>query len=484
MPTEMKRPDLSRGALAHLSDPDTISRPGKVESGLGTIYPHERHMRKKMKKIGLSLLAVTFITQISAQNWPQWRGPDGRGISQETDLPLTWSPEKNVLWKASVPGTGHSSPVIWGDQIFLTSAIQGKELPEPTAAIHYVQGQVFKHPDWAGSNFEWAFKVFALEKSSGKISWERTAYAGPVYDHIHRRNTYASGTPVTDGEFLYAYFGAEGLYCYDLEGKLIWKKSFDGIGTVGMGNGTSPVLFEDQILLVIDQEMGGTDSFLLSLDRKTGEEQWRVARKARVTWSTPILVEQNGQPILVVAAAEANIAYDPRTGREIWKTEGLVSHAIPSPVTDHEVVFLSAGSGPKHTMAVRLGGSGDLTGSDHIVWKYQKGSAYVPSSIYYQGHLYLVSDKGIITCLDGKTGEVIYEGGRMPVAAEVKASPVAFADKILITNEDGATFVIKAGPEFEVLSSNSVGEPVWASPAISDGTIFIRGREHLFAIGR
>jgi outer membrane protein assembly factor BamB len=313
--------------------------------------------------------------------------------------------------------------------------------------------------------------------------WERTSYQGKVYDHRHRKNTYASATPVTDGRLLYAYFGSEGLYCYDLSGKLRWSKSLGNIGTIGMGNGTSPVLFREKIIVLADQEFDGQGSFLVALHKETGEELWRVDRRNRVTWSTPLLVAAAGRTELVVAGAEANISYDPDSGREIWQARGLVRHAIPSPVTDLNAVFLSAGSQDKQTIAVKLGGSGDLTGSEKILWEYSKGSAYVPSPIYCQGYFYLLADNGIVTCLNPRNGEVVYEGGRMPSPGSVKASPVAFEGKILISNENGQSVVIRAGPRFEVLQTNSVEESVWASPAVSNGRIFIRGQRHLFAIG-
>jgi outer membrane protein assembly factor BamB len=323
--------------------------------------------------------------------------------------------------------------------------------------------------------------VISIDARNGKMLWDRTAYDGPVFDHRHRKNTYASPTPSTDGEYVYAFFGSEGLYCYDFKGKLVWNVSLGGIPQLGMGPGASPVLYKDLVIVVCDHDMGD-GSFIAALNRKTGKEVWRVSRKTRATWATPVLVSRNGREELIVSGAETVLSYDPATGKEIWRCKGVESHAIPSPVVGHEMVFLSAGSQAKRAMAVRLGGTGDLTDSPSIVWKYDKGTAYVPSPILYGDYLYLMTDRGLLTCLDAKTGVVKYEGGRPPIPATFTASPVAFDGKIMLTSEDGDTFVVKAGPVHEVLRTNSIGEPVYASPAISSGRIYIRGASHLFCI--
>lgn len=438
-----------------------------------------------MKTIPGILLIFFLSSLVVAENWPQWRGPSQQGVTSELGLVTQWGDRENILWKTSIPGRGHSSPIVWNDQLFLTTALEGPELPDgPRAPKHMMGDQEFKHPDWTGSDHVWSLKVLSLDRKTGQILWERAAYEGPVYDHKHRANTYASPTPVTDGTYLWAYFGAEGIYCYDLQGNLIWEKDLGDIGTIGMGVGSSPVLHEDKIILVCDQNFGGNESFVVALNKRTGERIWKVDRTQRASWATPLLLTVEGRDELLVSGAEQIVSYDPATGEVIWTSEGVVSHAIPSIVYDDKRVYLSAGSQAKRAMAIRLGGRGDLTGSDYVVWRHDKGTAYVPSPIYYQGYLYLMTDKGILTCLDAETGEVIYEGGRVPVPATFKASPVAFDGKILLSSEDGDVFVIKAGPQHEVLQTNSLHEPIVASPAISNGVIFIRGAQHLFAIGR
>lgn len=435
-----------------------------------------------MLAAGLLLGGMTVALTEDPDNWPQWRGPGGLGIFHNQAFPLVWSGTRNLLWKTAIPGKGHSSPIVWGTKIFLTTAIQGKKLHGPTAVKHYMNGEEFQHPQWAGSDHAWTLKILCLERSNGQTLWERTAYQGKVYDHIHEMGSYASATPVTDGTRLWAYFGPEGLYCFNLEGELLWEKSLGGIGTFGMGTGTSPLLYKDKLILVVDQEMDGKDSYMLALHKESGRELWKVQRSMRVTWATPLLVEGREQPELIVSGAEEVVSYDPDTGRELWRSEGVVSHAIPSPVSDGNFVYVSAGSQAKRSFALRLGSDEELAGRDRILWRYEKGAAYVPSPIYYNGHFYLISDRGVITCLNAMTGEAVYEN-RLPKPGTVKSSLVAGDGKIIASTEAGDTFVIKAGPQFEVLAVNSIGEAIWASPAVSEGNIFLRGAEHLFAVG-
>lgn len=416
-------------------------------------------------------------------NWAQWRGPSGLGISAASDYPEDWSPDKNIAWKAAVPGRGLSSPVVWGSHLFITTSIEGAIVPGHTAPDHlgFDLKPGYLHPDSVGVDHQNALKVLAYDTANGRLLWEQTAYDGPMYDNRHKKNTYASPTTVTDGTLVYAFFEAAGLYAYDFTGKLAWKKSLGNIAKAGLGPGTSPILYDNLLVLQIDQEMGA-GSAIVALDKTTGNEVWRAPRTTRRSWATPIVVNASNRAELVASGAEVVIAYDPRTGTELWRTKGVQSHPIPSPVAGAGLVFLTAGSQAKRAMAVRPGGSGDLTGTPAIAWRYDKGTAYVPSPIAYGQYLYLMSDTGIITCLDASTGQVQYEGGRPPVPGTFTASLVAYGDRILQTSEDGDTFAIKAGPKHEILRTNSVGEPVYASLALAGGTIYIRGNQHLFAI--
>lgn len=412
-------------------------------------------------------------------NWPQWRGPSGAGIAEGV-FRDTWTPE-TVAWKVPIPGAGHSSPVVSNGRIYLTTAVEGDPAPPGHKAPVHLGFDLkpgYVNPDSCCIDRTYALKVIALDAASGDLLWERTAFNGAMYDDRHRKNTYASSTIATDGEWLYAYFESAGLYAYDTNGNLKWKVDFGGLAKAGMGPGMSPLIYGDLLIVQNDLEMG-EGSHILALDRRTGKQLWKTARAHRRSWATPIIVKANGRDELIASGAESVIAYDPKTGAELWRTDGVRSHPIPSVVQGHGLLFATAGSGAKVALAIR---PGDVAQTERIAWRYNKGTAYVASPILYGDYLYLISDAGLMTCIDAKTGEVQYQGGRPPVPATFRASPVAFDGKLLITSEDGDTFVIKAGPAHEVLRTNSVGEPVWASPALANGTIYIRGANHLFAI--
>jgi outer membrane protein assembly factor BamB len=434
--------------------------------------------------ISLALAGVSvFSENAAAGNWPQWRGPDGSGISTEKNLPSEWSPTKNIKWKTPIDGRAHSSPIVWGNRVFLTTAVEGEVVQGAKAVKHTVDGgKEFLHPDSVGADRKHSFKVISLDRASGKILWQSTAWEGTPYDNRHRKSSYAASTPATDGKLVYAFFGTEGLYAYDFKGNLAWKAQLGNLGTVGMGTGTSPILFDNLVIVQCDEE-NGESSFIVALDKKTGKEAWRTPRKVQVSWSTPLLARTSTRAELITSGTEAVVAYDPATGKELWRHKGVESNAVPSPVANGEMAFLVAGFPTKIAMAIRLGQNGDLTGTPNVPWTYAKGTAYVPSPILYGDYLYLTTDRGILTCIDAKTGEVKYEGGRIPIPATFTASPVAFEGKILMTSEDGDTFIVKAGTKHEILGTNSVGEPVYASPAIADGHIFIRGEKNLYSIG-
>lgn len=438
-----------------------------------------------MKHFSLLALVVVCGALLSAADWPQWRGPNGQGVSKETGLPSDWAPDRNIAWKTAIEGRGHSSPVVIGGRIFLTTSIKGEHVPGRTAPVHlgFDRKPGYVHPDSVDVDYKHTLKVLAVDAATGTIVWTRTAYDGVMADDRHRKNTYASSTTASDGRFIYAFFESAGLYAYEFDGTPAWQVSLGNIIKAGLGPGSSPILHEDVIILQCDQEMGD-GSFIVALNRFTGKEVWRAERRSRRSWATPLIVRTPQRAELITSAAEVTIAYDPTTGRELWRANGVDSHPIPSFVAGHGLVFATAGSQAKRALAIRVGGSGDLTNSPSVIWRHNKGTAYVPSPILYGKYLYLLTDTGIMTCLDALTGAVVYEGGRVPVPARFTASPVAFGDMLLLTSEDGDTFVIKAGATHEVVRTNSVGEPVYASPAIANGRIFIRGDRHLFAIGK
>lgn len=417
--------------------------------------------------------------------WPQWRGIGGLGIAADATLPADWDLQHNLLWKTEIEGRGHSSPVIWEHHLFLTTAVEGEVIPGAKAPIHMMNGEPFKHPDSVGSDKSHTLEVLAIDAASGEILWSKVAYEGRVYDDRHKASSYASPTPVVDGERVYAYFGSQGVYAYDFEGNLVWSRDIGDLSTIGMGVGTSPVLYED--LLLIQADSGeGEDSSLVALDRRTGEEVWRVARPVEVSWSTPLLVsDAQGHAQLVTNGNQFLIAYDPASGKEIWRVKGLESNAIHSPLAAGEgVVVLTAGFPRKVTAAVELDLEGDHSHEDAWAWSYNKGTAYVVSNLVYDGRLFLVSDGGVVTCLDARSGEVIYEGGRFPGRGRFMASPIVVDGKMLLISTDGDAAFIGTGPEFKILSQSSLGEPVIATPSVATGRLYIRAERHLFAIGR
>ncbi len=415
----------------------------------------------------------------STTNWPGWRGADSGGVSNAPGLPSEWSETKNIQWKTALPGRGHSSPIVWGNRIFLTTAIEGDVIPGARAPIHKIDGQPWRHPDSMGADKHHTLKVLCLDRDSGQILWEQTAYAGAIYDDRHRAGSYASSTPVTDGKMVYAFFGSEGLYAYDFAGKQEWKAAMPQIGTFGVGVGVSPVLYENLVILQLDNE-DGENSFVAAYDKKTGKEAWRTPRKVSISWATPVIAHTPRRVELITSGSEFIISYDPATGKELWRMKGLESNAIHTPMTVHGMVYVTAGFPAKRILAIKLDGSAG--GAPQIAWTYDKGAAYVASPVLYGDYLYLTSDRGILTCLDAKTGEVKYAGGRVPVPASFTAALTAFDGKVFQTSEDGDTFVVKAGPEHQVLGTNPLGEPIYASPAMADGKVFIRGLKNLYCI--
>jgi outer membrane protein assembly factor BamB len=424
-----------------------------------------------------SVALVVATATLSAENWPQWRGPGSQGISTEANVPTEWSSTKNVAWKTELP-SGHSSPIVWNDRIFVTAAIEGDLAPGAKAVGHIVDGQVWIHPDSVAADRKHTMKVLALDARSGKVLWDRTAYEGTVYDARHRRSSFAGPTAVTDGRMVYAYFGPEGLYAYDFSGRLAWK-IVERFKTLGLGTGTSPVLFQNLVIIQRDEDEGKA-SVIAAYDKQSGREVWKTSRPVQISWSTPVLVTASSRAELVTNGSELAIAYDPATGKELWRTKGVESNAIHTPLVGKGLVIVTAGFPEKKVIAIRAGAVPD---DKRVAWTYAKGTGYVVSNILYGDYVYLLTDTGIVTCLDALTGAVQHEGSRPPVASHFMGSPVAFGGLIAMTSEEGDTFVLRAGPKPEVVGTNSIDEPVYSSPAIANGRIYIRGEKHLFSIG-
>ena len=382
--------------------------------------------------------------------WPRWRGPSGQGVVDDTGYPDTWSATTNVLWKTSVPGSGSSSPIVWGDRIFLTTS----------------------------RNSGRRVSILSFRRSDGELLWETDAPDDRAA-YVHNKNSPASATVTTDGERVYASFGSRGMLAVDFDGRIAWHRDLGRIDNYH-GAAGSPLLYRDTVIIYQDQNSG---AFVIALDTRTGETRWRTSRAASVGWGTPIAVTVGDHDELIVSSQRHVRSYDPTTGEELWNCGGNLFEVIPTPAVGHGLIFCSSGrAGP--TLAIRPGGQGDVTDT-HVAWKTTRGSPFVPSPLVYGDYLYLVNDmSSIITCLNAKTGETVWQErlGR-PRREGISASPVVVDGKLFVTNDDGQTFVLKTGAEFELLHTNDIGTRMLASPALVDGIWYFRTSSDLLAIG-
>lgn len=436
------------------------------------------------------LATVTLAWSLTARSasgpgdWPYWRGPGADGMAVG-GAPLRWSDTENVKWRTDIPGLGHSSPVIWGDLIFLTTAVRtgaaapaGAHVGEPA-----VQGGRSRGPGGGGPLVEHAFDVLALDRKTGRILWQRTAKKAVPHEGGH--NTYgsfASNSPVTDGTYVYAFFGSRGMYCYDFKGNLVWARDF-GVEMrmrMAFGEGMAPVLHRDRIVLVFDHE---GDSFIVAIDKKTGKDLWRAARDERTNWAAPLITTVGKRTEVIVAGSNRTRSYDLDTGKVIWEVAGLGANTIPQPVRQGDLVFLMTGYRNPMLMAVRLGREGDLTGTDAVVWTQTKGNSYTPSPVLFDNKLYALTDSGMLSCYNATTGVPYYHQQRLPKAYSFKSSPVGAGGRLYLASENEDVIVVKMGETFEVLATNTLADQVFiATPAIAGGEIYLRSRTTLFCI--
>jgi len=432
--------------------------------------------------LSVSLTMFGLHSGFAKSDWPQWRG-NGLGVAADAKVPLDWSATNGVLWRTVLPGRGHSSPVILDGRVYLTTDVEGEAIPGVKPVKHVLNDEDFKHPEAFGADLRHELRVLCLDVKSGKLLWNQLAYRGPAFDDRHRKGSYASPTIAAEADRVFAYFGSEGLYCFDTKGTLVWSNSVGGLATLGMGAAASPVLGVKTVIVQCDQD-NGDNSFIAGFDKKTGKQLWKVARKVSVSWATPMVVTASGREQVICSGMEKIVAYDTGTGEEIWSHEGLENNAVPSPVASDKIAYLVAGYPKKRVLAITLGAKGDLTGTTNLLWKYEKGSGYVPSPLLLGNELYLMTDSGLLSCLDAKTGEVKFDSERLPDPAKFTASPLAVAGHILLTSEAGDTFVLRAGTKHEFVRKNPLGEKVFASLAVADGRLFIRGETNLFCIGQ
>jgi len=429
----------------------------------------------------LSLIGGSYALAADAPDaWPRWRGPEFNGVARG-DAPLTWSDKEHIAWKVPVPGRGNSSPVIWGDRLFLTTAVPtGKA---PVAAPDPAPGRRGAYGGGGGPQAEQRLLVLAFDRKTGKQLWEKTAIVTTPHEGFHQQyGSFASPSVLVDAKHAIAFFGSRGVYCYTHDGQLVWQKDF-GVEMrmpMAFGEGSSPALDGDKLVVLFDHQ---GDSFLAALDKNTGRELWRTPRPSGASWSSPLIVAVAGRKQVLVAATKFVAAYDLDTGKLIWQTKGLGSNVIPMPVVADGVAIVMSGHQSPNLLAIRLGREGDLTGTDAILWQNQRGNSYTPSPVLYDGKLHILTDNGTLSCLDFKTGKPYYSQMRLPKSYSFKASPVAANGKLYLSTEDGDVVVVKMGEKFEVLATNTLADQVFiATPAIMDGAIYLRGQNTLFCV--
>ncbi len=430
----------------------------------------------------VSALWLAPLVSAAEGDWPRWRGPNDDGMARG-DAPLRWSDTEHIAWKAPVPGRGHSSPVIWGDRIFVTTAVPtGNAGAAPETAAPAGGGRRGGFGS-GGAQPEHKFLLLCYDRKTGKLLWEKVAkVATPHQSHHPQYGSFASNSPITDGKHVIAFFGSRGVYCYTLDGELVWQKDIPPLRMFNsFGEGAWPLLDGDKLILVLDQQDG--DSFLVALDKSTGRELWRTKRDGRTNWSGAYITPVNGRKQIVVSASQAVCAYDLETGVRIWWATGLGQNTIPSPVAADGLVFVMSGYRNPNMMAIRLGREGDLTGIDAIVWQNQRGTSYTPSPVLYDGKLYFLTDSGMLSCFEAKTGKPYYHQTRLPKPYNFKASPVGVNGKLYLASEEGDVIVVKMGEQFEVLATNTLTDQFFVgTPAIQNGEIILRGQNTLFCV--
>jgi outer membrane protein assembly factor BamB len=429
------------------------------------------------------LVAITWTTPLSAEeNWPQFRGP-AAGVAEGKGLPGEWSTTKNVVWKIDVPGRGWSSPVVWGERIFLTTVVRDGTVEEPKKGL-YFGGE---RPKPSTDEHHWI--VLCLDWKTGKTLWQREVHKGPPAGPIHVKNTYASETPITDGERVYAPFGNVGLFCFDLNGKELWSQKWGSFKMrYGWGTAASPVLHQGRLYVVNDND---EKSYLVALDAKTGREIWKIERDEKSNWATPFVWDNGKRVELVTSGTKRVRSYD-LDGKPLWELDGMSSIAIPTPFARHGLLYVSSGyvmDKKRPVFAIRPGAAGDIslkedeTSNGSVAWFQKSAGPYNPSPLVYGDYLYVLYDMGTLACFDALTGKPVYDRQRLHAQAGFTVSPWACGGKIYCLDEDGETHVVQAGPEFKELGRNRLDEMCMATPAVLRGNLLIRTMTKLYRIG-
>ncbi len=446
----------------------------------------------------LTIISITILSSVgasaqkptSAPNWPSFRGEHAAGVADGQNLPERWDGEagSSIKWKTRLPGLAHSSPVVWGDRIFVTTAISSR------GNATFKRG-LYGDGDASADRSSHQWKLIAIDKKTGKVLWEQTAFEGEPREKRHIKSTYANSTPATDGRYVVAFFGSQGLYAYDLKGRQIWKKDLGRINAGAYdlpeyewGTASSPIIYKDLVIVQCDQQQG---AFLLAADIKTGNTVWKTPREELPSWGTPTIYPGKKRVELITNASNFIRGYDPESGKELWRLGGSSKITAPTPVYSGDLIVIASGRRPEAPIfVIRGGATGDITlaseqnSSANVVWTKQRSGSYMPTPLIYRGYLYVLQNQGILSCYDLQTGEQKYQERIPHQGSGFSASPIASDGKIYLPSEDGDIFVVNAGPKFELAATNRIGQPLMATPAISEGVMFVRAQNDLFAIGR
>lgn len=411
-----------------------------------------------MLKPLLSIVCVVVLTShVQADNWMHWRGDTGNGVSKTATPPTEWTATKNVKWKVAIPGVGSGSPVVFEDQVFVTSAVNA-----------------------GGGRLD--FKIFCHDRKTGAVKWEKTAVAAKPHEGTHSTNGFASASPCTDGKHVYAHFGSRGLYCYTLAGELKWKRDdFPRMKTrATFGEGSSPTIAGNLVIVPWDHE---GSSFIVALNKSTGKDVWRTPRDEPTCWATPLVVEHNGRKQVVMNGQTCARSYDLATGKELWRCAGQTQRPVASAVAENGLVYVGSGFRGSFLGAFRLDGKGDIKGTRNVAWQITRDTPDIGSLLLSSGRLYFHKEKkGMLTCVDAATGQPHFGPARLPGLDTIYASPISAGGHVYLTSRNGTTVVIRDADRLQVVSTNSVGETVDATPAPVDDQLFIRGARHLFCI--
>jgi outer membrane protein assembly factor BamB len=447
-------------------------------------------MRRWTSIVSSAVVWFTACAVLSAQNWPSFRGPAASGVAdgkEPTAVKWNAATGENILWKTPLAGVAVSSPIVWGDRVFVSTAVSS----DPAAGIRTgLYGDV--EPAKDVSKHSW--KLVALDKRSGKVLWERVAHEGIPKTKRHPKSSQATATPVTDGRHVIVSFGSEGLYAYDVDGKLLWTRDL-GVLNAGWfydpdyewGIGSSPIIWKNLVIVQCDIQK---NSFIAAFDVATGQPAWRTAREEIPSWSTPAIFEHNGRAELVTQATTFIRGYSPESGKELWRLGGNSEITIPTPIVGPGVIIVTNGyRGVQPIFAIKPGASGDITlkgdatTNEFIAWSTNRGGPYIPTPVIYGDHLYVLANNGVLAAYDVKSGQRVYQE-RVGAGGSYSASPVAADGKLYLTSEDGDVSVVKAGTKYELLATNTMGQVIMATPAISNGVLFIRGLKDVFAVGQ